>query len=314
MSKVYYIQNLEKGQTIEEIFGINTYKKATDRNNRPYIDIEFVDRTGSIKAKVWSDNISNVDGSVLSEGTVVRIKALVGEFNGNLQLNLYSLSACQDYDLGDFLPVSSREIDQMWGEMMEYVRAMKDENLKSIVEDLVSEYEDGIKKTPAAKSVHHNFVGGLLEHVVEMLNLSDTICELYPEANRDIVTTGIIFHDIGKVRELYVDGFRIDYSPEGRLIGHIPLGMKIFNELEKGRLKDTLKMQIEHIILSHHYTMEFGSPVTPRTIEAVMVSKIDDLSSKVRLVQKILVNNADTDSIFAPREFGIDGEIYLGKE
>lgn len=200
----------------------------------------------------------------------------------------------------------------MWDEFLEYINSVQDKTIEQLLNALVEKYEDKIKSSPAGKSVHHNYVGGLLEHIVEMLNLSEVICKLYPEANKNIVIAGIMFHDIGKIRELFVDGFRIDYTAEGKLIGHIPLGLKIFNEIEQGVLKENTKLQIEHIILSHHYTLEFGSPVTPRTIEAVIVSKIDDLSSKVRLVQKILTNNADSNSEFAPKEFGIDGEIYLG--
>lgn len=312
MSKVYFINNLERGQTIEEVFGINTFKQAKDRNNRPYIDLELVDKTGTIKGKVWSDNISNIDNNALSEGSVVRIKGLVTEFNGSLQLSLYALSLHENYDLEDFLPVTTRKIEAMWDEFLEYINSVQDKTIEQLLNALVEKYEDKIKSSPAGKSVHHNYVGGLLEHIVEMLNLSEVICKLYPEANKNIVIAGIMFHDIGKIRELFVDGFRIDYTAEGKLIGHIPLGLKIFNEIEQGVLKENTKLQIEHIILSHHYTLEFGSPVTPRTIEAVIVSKIDDLSSKVRLVQKILTNNADSNSEFAPKEFGIDGEIYLG--
>ncbi len=312
MSKVYFINNLERGQTIEEVFGINTFKQAKDRNNRPYIDLELVDKTGTIKGKVWSDNISNIDNNALSEGSVVRIKGLVTEFNGSLQLSLYALSLHENYDLEDFLPVTTRKIEAMWDEFLEYINSVQDKTIEQLLNALVEKYEDKIKNSPAGKSVHHNYVGGLLEHIVEMLNLSEVICKLYPEANKNIVIAGIMFHDIGKIRELFVDGFRIDYTAEGKLIGHIPLGLKIFNEIEQGVLKENTKLQIEHIILSHHYTLEFGSPVTPRTIEAVIVSKIDDLSSKVRLVQKILINNADSNSEFAPKEFGIDGEIYLG--
>ncbi|MBN1332058.1 HD domain-containing protein [Candidatus Dojkabacteria bacterium] len=313
MAKTYYINQLEKGQTLEnEQFGINSFKKALDKNNNPYLDIEFVDKTGNIKAKVWSDTLAKIDDSAISEGEIVEISGIVSEFNGNKQLTVYGISKCESKELGAFLPMTMKDIDELWKDLMGYVNKVESPEIKKILLKLTSKYEEEIRKSPAAKGVHHHYVGGLLEHVVEMLKISDPVVALYEEADKNLVIAGIIFHDIGKIRELYIDGFQIDYSSEGKLIGHIPLGVKILNELDSGEMEEGIRLKLEHIILSHHFVMEFGSPVTPKTIEAMIVCKIDDLSSKVRLVQKILDNNRDNPSTFAPREFGLEGEVYLG--
>ncbi|MBD3280406.1 HD domain-containing protein [Candidatus Dojkabacteria bacterium] len=320
MPKTYYINQLETGQTLEdEQFGINSLKRALDKNNNPYLDIEFVDKTGTIKAKVWSDTLSRIDDKALTEGEIVEISASVREFNGRNQLTVYNIKPSEEKDLADYLPVTSKDIDELWKDFVEYVEKVEDKGIKKLLQALISTYEKEIKKNPAAKSVHHHYVGGLLEHVVEMLKISESVVSLYEEADKDLVIAGCILHDIGKIRELYIDGFQIDYTPEGKLVGHIPLGVKILNELllsngNKGSevLDEQTRLKLEHIILSHHYVLEFGSPVTPKTIEAMIVSKIDDLSSKVRLVQKILYNNRENSSKFAPREFGLEGEVYLG--
>lgn len=314
MSKTYYIAQLEKGQKLEgEHFGLNQIKRGVDRNNNPYLDLELVDKTGSIKAKVWADNINNVENEAQKEGAVISLDGTIVEFNGQLQITVFSISNVEEYDLKDFLPVTSKDIDDLWKEFQKYIDEIKSDHIKKLIKKLVEEYEEKIRKSPAAKSVHHHYVGGLLEHIVEMLKISKTVCELYPEANQDLVYAGVIFHDIGKIRELYIRGFQIDYSKQGKLLGHISIGLKILNKLDTNLISRKDKIQLEHIILSHHYVMEFGSPVTPKTIEAMIVSKVDDLSSKVRLVQKILDNNKDNPSEFAKREFGIEGEVYLGK-
>lgn len=313
MSKQYYINQLEKGFALEgEEFGINSFKKALDKNGNPYLDIEFVDKTGTVKAKVWSDNLARIDESAIQEGSIVEVNGLVGEFLGKKQLTVYGIKSSTNVDLGAFLPVTSKDVDELWKTLMNYVEKLKSEEVKNILMSLTSKYEKQIKQSPAAKSVHHHYVGGLLEHIVEMLKMSDPVIELYEEADADLVVAGIIFHDIGKLRELYINGFQIDYSAEGKLIGHIPLGVKILGELDEGILSESIRMRLEHIILSHHFVLEFGSPVTPKTIEAMIVSKLDDLSSKVRLVQKVLDNNKENPASFAPREFGLEGEIYLG--
>jgi len=271
-----------------------------------------MDKTGTIKAKVWSDNISNIEDACLEEGKVVSIKALVGEFNQVKQLTVFSISHIDEHNKADFLRVSAKDIDEMYEELEDKVDDIQSPEIKGLLEKLLETYEEQIRISPAAASIHHNFVGGLLEHILEMLHIAQATCDLYPEANHDLVTAGIIFHDIGKIFELEVKGFKIDYTTKGKLLGHISIGLKMLNEIDAGILPEKLKTQLEHIILSHHYLLEFGSPVTPKTIEAMIVSKVDDLSSKVRLVQKILENNKENPNEFAPREFGIDGEVYLG--
>lgn len=312
--KIYYIAQLEKGQILEnELFGINQIKRATDRNNKPYIDLELIDKTGTIKAKIWSDAFPQIENAAIEEGKIVSVNAVVGEFNSTPQLTISKISQIEAFNLGDYIMSTSKDIDELWENLEDRVDDLTDAEIKTLLEKLLEKYEDELRKAPAAKAMHHHFLGGLLEHIVEMLEISDSICKLYPEADKNLVTAGIIFHDIGKIKELAVDGFQITYTKVGKLIGHITLGVEMLNNLDKDILSEETHIRLTHIILAHHTIREFGSPVTPLTIEAMIVGKIDDLSAKVRLVQKVLENNKDNDSEFAPREFGIEGEIYLGE-
>lgn len=312
--KVYYINQLEKGQVLDgELFGLTQIKRANDRNNKPYLDLEMVDKTGSIKAKVWSDSLDRIENSALEEGQVISVNGIVSEFNGTAQLTVQSIASVKNYDIGNFVMSSSKDIDELWNDLSTRVKKIKSTELKTILEKLLSTYKDEIKKSPAARGMHHHFIGGLLEHVIEMLKIADSVTELYPEADPDMVTAGIIFHDIGKIKEYAVDGFQIVHTKEGKLIGHIVIGIQMLNNLNTDILSEETRLRLSHIILSHHTIKEFGSPVTPVTIEAMIVAKIDDLSAKVRLVQKVLENNKDSNSVFAKREFGIEGEIYLGE-
>ncbi len=313
MTKQLFINQLTKNQPVnEELFGINIVKHALDRNGKPYIDLELIDKTGTIKGKIWSDNLPYIDKSQLKEGNVVKITGTINEFNSKLQINITSLSKTEDFDLSDFISTTTKNIDLLMQDIQNTIDLIENPNLQNVLNEILQSHKDEIMKSPAAKSIHHNYIGGLVEHIVEMLKISDIVTKLYPEANKDIITAGIILHDIGKIYELEVNGFQINYTVKGKLLGHISLGLLLFHEIAKDKLEEKLYTQIEHIILSHHYTLEFGSPITPKTLEAVIVAKIDDLSSKARLVQKILKNNEDNDSNFAPREFGIDGQIYLG--
>ncbi len=314
MPKQYYINQLEKGLAIsDEPFGIGAIKKGTDRNNNPYLDLELVDRTGMIKAKIWSDNLERIPSKLLQEGTIVKVSGLVGEFNGNLQMTINGLSKYEEKDLSDFLPVTKASIDDMWKKMTTRVENMNDQKYKTLLQKLFALHEEKIRLAPAAKNIHHNYVGGLLEHVTEMMDIAETVMKLYPEADPDLVFTGIIFHDIGKIYELEIEGFVIDYSKVGKMIGHIALGIRMLDQLDKDILEEEQRMLLEHIILSHHSILEYGSPVVPKTIEAMIVAKVDDLSSKVRTVQKVLSDNAENDKAFSAREYAIGSEVYLGK-
>lgn len=316
MTKKTFIKDFENGETLDGVLlGINQFKKATGRNGKPYLDLEFVDKSGSIKAKVWAEGLAKIDETVVAEGEIVSVNGIVGEFNGIPQLTINFISKVDegDYDLGDFLPATTKNVDELWEKVEDHVDDISDSELKALLEKLLTDYESEIRLSPAASGVHHHYIGGLLEHIVEMLEICDAVLKLYPEADPSLVIAGVIFHDIGKIRELKVDGFRIAYTKEGKLLGHISIGFGMLNKLAKDIVSDETRLRLGHIILSHHFVLEYGSPVTPKTIEAMIVSKVDDLSSKVRLVQKVLKNNEENPSEFAPREFGLDGEVYLGK-
>ncbi len=312
MAKQIFIKQLKNGQTLDdELFGINIIKRANDKNGKPYIDLELIDKTGTIKGKIWSDNFMGIEQKALQEGKVASITGRVTEFNSHLQINIYALKLVEEFDISDFVSKTEKNIGELFNQLLGVINNIKTPEIKGVLLKLIDLYGEDIKVTPAAKSVHHNYIGGLLEHIIEMLEISEIVLKLYPEADPDIVKAGIIFHDIGKIEELKVDGFQINYTIKGKLLGHISIGALIFAKLSEKILDDKIRLEIEHIILSHHYLLEFGSPVTPKTIEAVIVAKIDDLSSKTRLVQKILKNNEDNASDFAPREFGLEGEVYL---
>ncbi len=299
--KTYYVKDLTTALTINlEAFAISEVVKAEDKFGKPYLKIVFADKTGKVEGKIWNDKLIKIDSKLCVPGTIVLVSAKVEDYRGKVQLNIIDLKRADESKLDEFIESSAFDADEMMTELMGYVAQIKHKTLKSIVEEMFSDesFKRSYKFWPAAKSVHHDFRSGLLQHVLEMLNIAYSMKKFYPMVNYDIVTAGIILHDIGKFQEFDVQGVGTEYSKKGILVGHIPLGAMEFEKYAKGKLSEDLYYHMIHMILSHHGEVQYGSPVVPATIEAVMLAYIDRLSDKARCAVQAI------EDITEDREFG----------
>ncbi len=283
--KTYYVKDLQKNQLIEnETFAISDCKKSEDKNGKTYYNLVVGDKTGKLNAKIWSDNLAYAQTNAIKNGKVVKIAAKVDEYKGSLQLNILSLEGVDETSLDEFLESSEFDADEMMNELMAEVDAMKSKDIQKLIHAIFAdkEIERRYKYWPAAKSVHHDFRSGLLQHVLEMITISKGLERFYPNINYDVLLAGIILHDIGKVEELAMDGVGVTYTKKGMLLGHISIGAELISRFKDKSMPEDLFLHITHLILSHHGTLQFGSPIVPSTVEAIMLTYIDNLSAKAR--------------------------------
>jgi 3'-5' exoribonuclease len=321
MKKVFIV-DCKPGLTIEkEYFGISQYNQAEDKNGRTYLSLKLIDSSGEIDAKVWAEALASLGVVKFKVGDVVSIDASVSEYRGQSQLTISSLHklADGDYEASDLIRAATRPVEEIYKEVLKFIGEIEDKTLHKLISEIITEHKDLFVKTPAAKSNHHNHYGGLVEHVLEMLKSAERLLELYPQANKDLVYAGILMHDLGKVIELENLGFSYDYSFEGKLIGHIAIGLEILDKhvfLNYKDYKDFYHSEnyvlLKHIILSHHGKLEYGSPIVPKTIEAIIVSRVDDLSSQTQFYKRLITDNSASEQAFTPRDYVLGTEVYIG--
>lgn len=288
-------------------------KQLRDFKNKPgkFLNLVIGDKTGQMEAKIW-DNGEEI-ALRLKEGDVVLLKGKIESYNDKLQLKVDNLQYVDDYDTGDFLPKTSKDVDKLF----DYIKSINIQNhyLKSLLDSFLNDQEFVIsfKKSPAAKSLHHAYLGGLVEHTYEVIKICEVVCELFPQIDRDLLFTGAILHDIGKIEELTWTK-AIDYTDEGRLIGHVVMGERIISERTatiEGFPKE-LKMRMTHLFLSHHGKYEWGSPKMPMTLEACTLHYAENLDAQVnRFIQVIEKGKNKT---WADYDKLLERHIYIGEQ
>ncbi len=278
------IKDISENSKLEGLFLVKDKNNGVTRQGKPYIALNISDKTGTVKCRIW-DNADAL-GRQFSSGDIVKIKAYSLNYRGALQLNISAIERITDNStsLQDFLPASPYSPDDTFRELMHYVQLIENPHLKMFIETLFSDPDTvkGFKAAPAAKSIHHDYLGGLLDHTFTVTRIAYDLSSYYPHVDRDILVTGAIIHDIGKIYELsYERSF--EYSDAGRLIGHITLGVEIINQtIEKiTGFPEDLALVIKHLMLSHHGQYDFGSPKRPKTLEAMLLSYIDDIDAKM---------------------------------
>lgn len=309
--KQLYIKDLKKGDKIfDESFAIKQYKKSSTVSNKPYIDIVLADKTGTIKAKIWSDDIQNCREAKV--GDIIKIDGSVGEYREALQLQISCLDLLKNYNQDDYIEKSKNDIDTMFKQIQKVIDEIQNKYLKKLLEDIFEdkEFSELYKNAAGAFKVHHAYSGGLLEHNIEVLNVSRTLAESFPKVNKDLLFAGVLLHDIGKMYE-YKVGTTITISKEGKLLGHIFIG----TELVKNKAKDVkdfpadLLDELLHLILSHHGELEFGSPIKPMTPEAVILWASDNASAKVNMAYTI-VHEGNITNEFTEYHKHLGTELY----
>lgn len=286
------IKDFKEGMHISDVYLCKTRQVQLTKAGKEYLSVIFQDRSGTIDGKVW--DLGNPGICEFESKDFVAIEADVTLFNQNLQLNVRRIRKADEaeYNESDYLPVSAKNIGEMYDELIGYVDSVRDKYLKALLRAMF--VEDGsfiaaFKFSSAAKAVHHSFVGGLLEHTLAVAKLCDFYCSQYAYLNRDILITAAICHDIGKVKELtpYPDN---DYSDEGQLIGHIVMGVEMLDERIRliDGFPDRLAGELKHCILAHHGEFEFGSPKKPAIAEAFALNLADNTDAKIELMKETL--------------------------
>lgn len=281
--KKIFLADLKPGQHFDTTFLLQTKERRTGRNGKAYLDLEFRDVTGLIRAKLWDCDRVKCSFDV---DDVVRVTGVAEDYLGSLQLSVVEIARCPEdgFDLSDYLPRTEQNPEEMYAALLARVERLPEGPLRELLLSVLSDPEIAgkYKLAPAAMSMHHAFLGGLLEHVSSLWRLGDQVCDHYPWLDRSLVLAGVVLHDIGKIEELRFDrAFR--YSTRGQLLGHIVISLDIVRrktDLILG-FPERLRDRIEHIILSHHGKLEFGSPKEPMFAEALVVHYLDDIDSKL---------------------------------
>ncbi len=287
-----YIESLREGERVGEIYLCKSRQAALTKAGKPYESLILQDKTGLLDAKVWDPNSQGIDEFDALD--YIDVMGDVTSFQGALQLNVKRVRKVREgeYNPEDYLPVSEKDIDGMYLELTRFIREMKNPYLKGLcakffLED--TDFERRFKFHSAAKTVHHGFVGGLLEHTLSVTKLCSFYTEMYPILHRDLLLTSAIFHDIGKMKELSVFPEN-DYTDDGQLLGHIVIGAEMVNAAIQTipGFPAKLANELRHCILAHHGELEFGSPKKPALAEAVALSFADNTDAKMQTMKEAL--------------------------
>ncbi len=293
------LADLKANQTIEMQLLIRRKNLAQSRNGKEYLNLKLGDSSAEISAFLWDDAAPADAG--LKEGDCVHIKGRSQIFNGKLQLTLNFIELWQGpIDPRNFLPQTDKHIPTMQRDLLQIVADIHDPWLKRLAQAFFvkdQKFVEDFALAPAAKAMHHAWLGGLLEHTLSVARLALQVTPLYPQINADLVLIGALLHDIGKVRELVYER-NLDYSTAGRLLGHVMIGVQMIQEKAKTikDFPDSTLMLVEHLILSHHGEYEYGSPKRPKTLEAILLNFIDDIDAKIVAVSTHLETGKVTDS------------------
>jgi 3'-5' exoribonuclease len=306
-----FVRELKPDQSVRSTFLVQTKERKIASNGSAYLDLELRDATGSLRAKLWDCDRLSPD---FAADDIVHVEGLVEEYRGAPQLKIRKISKCADaeIDLRDYFPRSARDPEEMYAALLARLKRMPEGPLLRLLSSVVEDPSIArrLKLAPAATSFHHAYLGGLLEHILSLIELADRVCDHYPSLDRGLVLAGIVLHDLGKLEELgYERGFH--YTTRGQLIGHITIGLEMVQTKmrEVPDFPAALKDRIEHIILSHHGKLEFGSPKEPMFPEALVVHYLDDMDSKLASMLAQYASEADREGDFTSRNRALGREL-----
>ncbi len=293
-----YIKDYKDGDRVFDIYLCKHKLLAMTKNGKPYESLILQDKTGTVDAKIWDPNSAGIaDFDTLD---YIEVYGEVTSFQGALQVNVKRIRKCQEdeFDPADYLPVSKYPIEGMYQELLGYINKVENKYLKELlnsffVED--TEFINAFKKSSAAKTVHHGFVGGLLQHTLSVVKLCVYYCTAYERLNKDLLITAAICHDIGKIKE--ISPFpQNDYTDAGQFLGHIVIGTEMVGEKIRHiqGFPAILEGEIKHCILAHHGEYEFGSPKKPAIMEAVALNFADNTDAKMQTFTELLDNTTET--------------------
>jgi 3'-5' exoribonuclease len=301
MKKTQFVRDLKDKDSVASPFLIKFSATAMGKNGKPYMNLIFMDKSGEVEGRLWEDVTSHVGQAV--KDSLVWVEGRCQLYQGRRQIVIQKLQMVREDELNlkDFVPEGDLDADVLYSRLLEFVSTMRDPYYKALAESVLKddpEIVDRIKRAPAAKSMHHAYKTGLLEHVVSITSILNMLADHYGKyVDRDLLFLGGFFHDIGKIWELSYDRVT-DYTTEGKLIGHLVMGVELIDkkirELESmpgklpGAFPEEKRLLAKHMVLAHHGKLEYGSPKEPHCLEALIVHMIDDLDSKVNAIYKFI--------------------------
>jgi 3'-5' exoribonuclease len=287
-----------ENKIITSSFVVVSKQVKPKKSGEPYLALVLGDRSGHVEGKMWDNVEDTIDA--FNQDDFVKIKGLINKYKNRFQLTIHKLRRMGDseVDYSDYLPKTTKDIGEMWKTVAAYVATFKDPHLKALVEAFMADPEiaEAYRNAPAAKTLHHAFIGGLLEHVVSLFNSCDLMCRNYPHINRDLLLTGAFLHDIGKIHELsYHRSF--SYTTRGQLLGHMIIELEMLQAklAQLPGFPNSLKTLVEHLIISHHGQYDFGSPKLPMFPEALLLHYLDDLDSKMEAMRAQFERGGDSE-------------------
>ncbi len=314
------INEFSDGDVVDDVFLLADKQIRANRNAALYLLVELRDRTGSISARMW--NVTEESQAHLQPGGLVQVKGKTQLYQGSLQLiatHIYHV-AHDGFDMAEFLPRSNRDVSKLATRLRELLMTIEDPPLRALMECFLIDEKlmQNFELAPAGTKAHHAYQGGLIEHVVNMLEVAQRTADLYPDVNRELLLAGIFLHDIGKVRELsYENGF--GYTDEGQLIGHMIIAIEMLSEkiresieLTREPFPEETAIRLKHLIASHHGTYEFGSPRLPMTPEAIALHYIDNLDAKIHEFTRDINNDPNPQSTWTAFNARLDRKLFKG--
>ena len=315
-----FINEIGEHEDIEEVFVVAEKQLRTNRNGNLYLQLRLSDKTGIVNGMMW--NATDRSSQGFENGDYVMVKGTSQFYNGNLQIIVNHIEKAEPGSVNaeDFLQMTLENVDKLSSQLMELLRSIQNFHLKNLAECFLMDasFQKRFCAAPAGIKNHHAYPGGLLEHVVSLMELVNVVAPRYPQLDRDILMMGAFLHDIGKLDELTYDR-ALGYSDEGQLIGHLVQGVLILEkklqqavELSGEKFPSELAMQLRHMIVSHHGKLEFGSPKVPMTLEAIALHYLDDLDAKIFSFEQIMRDDVNTDSVWTSYQPVLARKLYKG--
>lgn len=293
-----FIKDYSDGDRVFDIYLCKHKTSAVTKNGKPYDTVILQDKTGTIDAKVWDPNNAGI--AEFDSLDYIEVYGEITSFQGALQVNVKRIRKCQEgeYNPADYLPVSKFDIEEMYAELLEFIGQVENPYLKQLLQEFFVKdvkFIKAFKQSSAAKTVHHGFIGGLLQHTLSVTRLCNYYCSSYPLLNRDLLIAAAICHDIGKTKEISLFPEN-DYTDDGQFLGHIVIGVEMIGEKIRQipGFPAMLANELKHCILAHHGEYEFGSPKKPAIMEAVALNFADNTDAKLQTFTEILENTAET--------------------
>lgn len=314
--KEIYLKDIRQGDKVADTFLVAEKNMAFSQKGAPYLTVRLKDKSGETDSKVW-ENAVELD-RVFKKGDIVFIEGRAASYKNALQLSIINIQKIpwEEVNPADYLPAAATDVSIMFEEIMAYISKIQNEHLREMLIVFFQDEKNAelFKKAPAAKGFHHIYLGGLLEHTLSVVRLLEKAAQHYPKLNKDMLIAGGILHDIGKIYEFKYEGL-IDYSDEGRLIGHIVMGVEMINKTIAALpdFPEHLSLELRHLLLSHHGEFEFGSPKRPKTPEALVVHYIDDLDAKLNAFETFIADTENDDSDWTPYNRFFERFLYKRK-